>query len=55
MLLIKYSAARAFTKAAGNKETPLLRAVLGLALVFRNGVPASWKEGGDWGMVTWEI
>lgn len=55
MLLIKYSTARAFTKAEGNMDTQLLKVMLGLALFFRNGAPASWKEGGGWGMVTWEI
>lgn len=36
-------------------DTQLLKVMLGLALFFRNGAPASWKEGGGWGMVTWEI
>lgn len=48
MWLIKYSAARAFTKAAGNKETRPLKTALGLALLFGNGAPASWKEEGGW-------
>jgi hypothetical protein len=62
MLLIKYSAAQAFTKAfyrsthgwqgirrPASKNQALMGFVLG------NGRPASWKEGGHWGIVTWEI
>lgn len=29
-------------------DTQLLKVMLGLALLFRNGAPASWKEGGRW-------